>query len=276
MLVATILLFACLMTVLMSILTNWIHGWADLWIVVVVFFISIIIGVILLGLYLLISTVVISIKNKKRTKHSVYAQKLIKLVCEFILQVSRVKILVRGLEKIPTDQPFVLIQNHQSNYDSVSTLWTIRYFPLIFLMKDSLERVPILGPHAKAAGYLGLDRSNARNGIKTINTAVSRIVDEKLSIAVCPEGTRSKKYEMGEFHHGSFKIATKAKSPIVICAIQNSCQIHKRTPFKSTYLYYDVVDVLHYEQYKDMNTQEISDKTYKIINDRLQELPKYN
>lgn len=275
MLLVTILLFASLITVCLSCFTGWINGWGDLWIVIVTFIVSTIIGFILLAIYLFLSSWILSIKNKHRTKPSKYAQRLIKAVCELFLQVSRVKVLVRGLEKIPTDKPFVLISNHQSNYDSVETLWTMRYFPLIFIMKDSLMKVPVLGVHATAAGFLGLDRNNARNGIKTIQEAIREIEEYKFSVAICPEGTRSKGYEMKEFHHGSFKIAVKSHSPIVVCAIQNSCQIHKRTPFRSTYIYYDVVDVLKYEDYKDKNTQEISDEVYQMIKNKLEELPKY-
>lgn len=276
MLLITVLLFATIITVCLSCFTGWINGWADIWIFPVTFIVSTLVGFILLAIYLFLSTWIVSMGNKKRTKPSKYAQRLIKAVCELFLQMSHVKVLVRGLEKMPTDKPFVLISNHQSNYDSVATLWTMRYFSMIFIMKDSLMKVPVLGAHATAAGFLGLDRSNARNGMKTILEAIREIEEYNLSVAICPEGTRSKGYEMKEFHQGSFKIATKTKSPIAVVAIQNSCQIHKRAPFlKSTYVYYDIVDVLNYEDYKDLNTQEISDKVYNMIKDRLEELPKY-
>lgn len=276
MLLMTILLFSGIVTVCLSCFTGWVNGWADLWVIPVVFIVATIVGFILLAIYLFLSTWILSMTNKKRTKPSKYAQKLIKAVCELFLQMSNVRLMVRGLEKMPTDKPFVLISNHQSNYDSVESIWAMRYFPMIFIMKDSLMKVPVLGVHAKAAGFLGLDRSNTRNGIKTIFEAIKEIEEFNLSVAICPEGTRSKGYEMNEFHSGSFKIATKTKSPIAVVAIQNSCVIHKRAPFlKPTKIYYDVIDVLNYDDYKDMNTQEISDKVYGMIKDRLEELPKY-
>jgi 1-acyl-sn-glycerol-3-phosphate acyltransferase len=62
---------------------------------------------------------------------------------------------------------------------------------------------------------LFLDREDARQGLKPILTAIV-YVKSGISMFIFPEGTRSK--EEGKFlpfHAGSFKIATKAKAPII-------------------------------------------------------------
>ena len=133
----------------------------------------------------------------------------------------------------------------------------------------------MLGKYMHASGFIPIDRSNPREGVKAINKACERITSGNASVLICPEGTRSGGYEMGEFHNGSFKIALKAKCPIVLCSIQNSCQVKKRFPFKSTTIYFDVIEVLKYEDFKDKSTQEISDYAYKVIKDNLEQLPKY-
>ena len=133
----------------------------------------------------------------------------------------------------------------------------------------------MLGKYMHASGFIPIDRSNPREGVKAINRAVEKITSGNASVLVCPEGTRSGSYEMGEFHSGSFKIALKAKCPIVLCAIQNTCKVQKRFPFRSTNIYFDVIEVLEYEKIKDMSSQELADYSHKVIKERLGELPKY-
>ena len=63
--------------------------------------------------------------------------------------------------------------------------------------------------------------------MKTILTAIEE-VKNGISICIFPEGTRNKgdsELEMLPFHEGSFKIATKAKCPIIPIAISNSAEI---------------------------------------------------
>ena len=65
------------------------------------------------------------------------------------------------------------------------------------------------------------------SGLKTILAAVDK-VKSGISICIFPEGTRNKNeddLDMLPFHEGSFKIATKAKCPIIPIAINNSADI---------------------------------------------------
>ena len=141
-------------------------------------------------------------------------------------------------------------------------------------MKESLLKLPIFGKCLYGAGFLGLNRSNDREGLKTIIQAIHWLEEDKCSIQVCPEGTRSKSFNMGEFHHGTFKVALKSKCPIVVAGIQNTCCICHRFPFRSTTVYYDIIDVLPYDAIENMTTQEISDISHKMISDRIEEFPK--
>ena len=63
--------------------------------------------------------------------------------------------------------------------------------------------------------------------MKTILQAAD-YVKSGISVCIFPEGTRNQnadETEMLPFHDGSFKIATKAKSPIIPIAISNSANI---------------------------------------------------
>lgn len=274
MFLVSLILFSSFFTFLFLLKTDLLTNWYDFWIIIVTFLVFLIIGGILIVVFLLLSTLFIKDKTNEN-KLSKFCQKIILFGCEFFIQVGRVKVNVRGLDKIPTDKPFLLVLNHQSNYDSIVALWSLRFFPLTFIMKKSLLNIIVAGKHFSAAGFLGLDRSNAREGIKTINKAAEMINCCKYSICVFPEGTRSKKLEMIPFHHGSFKVAYKATCPIVVGAIQNTSLVRSRYPFKSTKVYFDIIDVFEYDSFKDLSTNEISDQVHKMIEDDLLELKKY-
>ena len=74
---------------------------------------------------------------------------------------------------------------------------------------------------------LFLDREDIKQGLKTILQAAD-YVKSGISVCIFPEGTRNKnadETEMLPFHDGSFKIAARAKSPIIPIAISNSANI---------------------------------------------------
>ena len=116
-----------------------------------------------------------------------------------------------------------------------------------------------------------IDRENPRNAIKTINAASELIVNNEVSVAVYPEGTRSKTKELLPFHNGVFKIAQKSSVPIVILTIQGTENIYKNIPFKKTDVQMKFVSVISEEEVVSMSTSEIGEKVKTILLDNLKE-----
>jgi hypothetical protein len=87
---------------------------------------------------------------------------------------------------------------------------------------------------------------------------ITYIEEDKFSIGICPEGTRNKKEGLLPFKSGCFKIASKAKCPLVICTITNADKVFKNFPFKKTTMEFHIVDVIEYEDLKDLSTHEIA------------------
>ena len=79
--------------------------------------------------------------------------------------------------------------------------------------------------------------------MKTILDAVDLIKRDEVSIAVYPEGTRSKKNKLLKFHAGVLKIAQKANVPIVVTTIRGGEDVKDRYPWRRTHVYFDVLDV---------------------------------
>jgi len=270
----TIILLGGLACTLISMLHfDLVNSFADSWIILVSFLVGMFIGLLIIIIFILVG--LLFIKKDEYQKGSKYHTRMVCRATEFLLHVFRIKVMTRGMNQIPLDEKFLFITNHQSMFDSIACVWTLRGFPLSIVLKQSLMKIPVVGKYLHANSFIPINRENPREGVKAINKAADRISSNSSSVVICPEGTRSNSYEMGDFHNGSFKIALKAKCPIVLCSIQNACQVKKRFPFKSTTLYIDVIEVLKYDDFKDKSTQEISDYAYEIIKNNLNELPKY-
>ncbi|NLK62982.1 MAG: 1-acyl-sn-glycerol-3-phosphate acyltransferase [Fusobacteria bacterium] len=164
----------------------------------------------------------------KKEKALIYAQKNAKFWGKALIVAtgSKVEVIYKDEEdfkNIASNEPFLLVANHQSNLDI--PLLT-GYFPrnLGFVAKKEMEKWPILNVWMKRIKCVFLDRENPRNGIKDIKQAIGYI-KEGYTMAIFPEGTRTKTGEIGEFQKGSIKIATDPKVKIVPVTIVGTMNI---------------------------------------------------
>ena len=96
-----------------------------------------------------------------------------------------------------------------------------------FVAKKELSRIPLLKNWMELIHCLFLDRSDIKQGLQMILSGCEEI-KSGTSICIFPEGTRGKtesELELGEFHNGSFKMATKTGCPIIPLSISGSREI---------------------------------------------------
>lgn len=143
-----------------------------------------------------------------------------------ILKICRVRVEVDGCEHLEPGRTYVLASNHQSLFD---TPILFAYLPLSFriLYKKSLNRIPFLGWHLFLSGHIGVERKSPARARDSLEIAAER-VRAGTSIVVFPEGTRSYDGVMRSFKKGSFRIAIKARTPVVPLAIADSFQVMRR------------------------------------------------
>ena len=190
--------------------------------------IRIIVGGTFLGLYLLLSYLVFPVlwvleKMNKKKKDEI-SLRIVQWGFRTILNIAGTKITVIGKENMP-DEAALYVGNHRSYFDIL--LMYVQCERLTgFVAKDSIEKVPSLRVWMRYLYCLFLNRSDAREGLKTILTAIE-YVKKGISICIFPEGTRNDGEELSmlPFKEGSFKIATKTGCPIVPVSINNSAEI---------------------------------------------------
>lgn len=159
-------------------------------------------------------------KKNPALKDSI-AQSVIKWAfgcCNFL---SGIKVDYIGVEHIPTDRAVLYVGNHQSYFDILLTYGCFPR-PTGYVAKAGMCQVPLLATWMRNIRCLFLDRNNIREGMKAI---LKGIEDLKSGCSLCifPEGTRnSNPDEFLPFHEGSFRLAEKARCPIIPISINNS------------------------------------------------------
>lgn len=139
------------------------------------------------------------------------------------VKISGAKIKVFGSENIPKDIPVVFMSNHQGNFD-IALFMSFINKPKGYVAKIEMKKIPLLRTWMEFIHCVFMDRSSLRKSAEAIINGV-KILKEGHSLVIFPEGTRSKGDKLGDFKAGSFKLATKAKAPIVPVTINGSYKI---------------------------------------------------
>ena len=142
-----------------------------------------------------------------------------------ILWISRVKVDVEGLEKIPPGGSYVFVANHRSFYDIPAILPNIAV-QFRFLAKKSLFSVPFLGTHLKRAGHFPVNYDSARESLKSMADAAHLIQEREVSVLLFPEGTRTMG-GMDPFKDGAAYIAITAGVPVIPIGLTGTKEILK-------------------------------------------------
>ena len=140
-----------------------------------------------------------------------------------LMWLAGAKLTIHGVENVPTDKPVIFIANHCSHID-IGVLCRSSPVNLHFIGKKELMWVPIVGWYMFIAGHIFIDRSNKRKAVESIKKAAIKIKNGK-SVAMYPEGTRSKTGILGEFKKGAFHLALDAGVSIVPVHIKGTHEL---------------------------------------------------
>jgi 1-acyl-sn-glycerol-3-phosphate acyltransferase len=121
---------------------------------------------------------------------------------------------VHGREHAEGPGPRLLLFNHVSLLDlyMVAALCPER---ALVLYKKEFARIPGLGLALRHLGMIPVDRTNREAAIKSITEAGRRILAERATCVMAPEGTRSREGGLQRFKMGAFHLAAEHSIPIV-------------------------------------------------------------
>ena len=225
---------------------------------------------ILLGLFLLcvlflgVCALLVN-PEKEYEKNNPFYRFLLDSATAAAMKLLRIRVYVSGMEKIPQNTKVLFVSNHRSNFDPIVTWYALKKWRIAFVSKPSNFKIPFFGRIIRKCCFMPIDRENPRKAIPTINRAAKLLRKQEVSIGIYPEGTRSKNCELLPFHNGVFKIAQKAEAPIVVLCVTGTEKIAKRTPFRRTDVYLDVLEVFSAQGIKETKTEMIGTAVRRLI-----------
>ena len=140
-----------------------------------------------------------------------------------LLKILDVKVNVHGVQNLPKDKNVLFVGNHQGNFD-IPIYMSYIDVPKGFIAKIELTKLAGIKTWMEYMNCIFMDRSSIRKAGEAIVTGIKSLKSGN-SLVIFPEGTRSRGNEMGDFKAGSFKLATKSKTPIVPITMSGSYKI---------------------------------------------------
>ena len=136
-----------------------------------------------------------------------------------VMKMAGVTLETHGLENIPKDRACVFAANHRSYYD-IPVVLTQLDKPHALVAKQEIQHIPLVRGWMKLLHCVFLDRDDPRKAMRALNEATENL-KKGYSVSIFPEGTRNKGEEgtLLEFKSGAFRMASKAKAPVVPVAI---------------------------------------------------------
>lgn len=146
-----------------------------------------------------------------------------RLWARFGLALNNTPVELRGTEHLP-DGPFILMSNHQSNFDILALISTIPR-RIYWIAKKELFDIPVFGSSMRRGGYIPLDRSDGRKALKSMENAAA-IIRQGSSVVMFPEGTRTRNGRLLPFKRGGFMLAVRAGVPVIPATINGSGRVN--------------------------------------------------
>lgn len=137
-----------------------------------------------------------------------------------ITALAPVRVVVSGREHIDPDQSYVVVANHQSQFD-IPVIYGHSGLDLRWVAKAELRRIPFIASGCRAIGHVFVDRSDPEQARTAINRAIERL-EPGTGLMFFPEGTRSRSHRLLPFKKGAFRVAIDQQLPVLPVTILGS------------------------------------------------------
>ena len=129
------------------------------------------------------------------------------------------KLEIEGMENLPLEGPYVLAPNHYSEFDPVivaMATWRAGRAPR-FMAKESLFRVPVLGPLLRGMGMVPVSRSTSASAAKQTIDQAEKLAAAGRGVIVYPEGSLTREPDLWPMRgkSGAVRLALAGGIPVI-------------------------------------------------------------
>ena len=132
---------------------------------------------------------------------------------------------ISGLENVDKNKPYVIVINHNSMVDIIALYFVRLNFR--WVSKQEVFRMPYIGPMLWMHGDIAIKRGRAAESMAKVIRDGKMWLDRGVSVAIFPEGTRSKDGEIHRFKGGAFALAKEAGVEILPVVMDGTTEVFK-------------------------------------------------
>ncbi len=177
-------------------------------------------------LFLLPRILIRTIKTMRRIPHTFfikdeaelerYVFQTISQWAKSVLKITKMRLDVRGIERLHHDQTYLFVSNHRSPAD-IPVLFTTIPQRAAFVANAIFQSIPAIAYWMRASGSVFIDQSNPKSALAAFK-AMARRLRKGRSLILFPEGHMHQGKGIDPFNRGGIFSAVLTGTPIVpIC-----------------------------------------------------------
>lgn len=269
MLILVFSLLSVLSTLAICLTTDAFSGMQWLWMLPVSFIGSFLLMIVLWLLMVLVMTWCVDME-KEEEKDSAFYRWVVQRTAYAVVPLLGIKVHTRGFEQKLPEGRFLLVSNHLHDVDPAFLLRAFPKSQLAFIAKREVKDMFIIGPMLKKLQGQFLHRENDREALKTILKCIQIIKEDRGSVAVFPEGYIKPDRKLHPFRPGVFKIAQKAKVPIVVCTLQGTQTVlEKVLKLQRGEVHLHLLGIIPAEELEGVTAVDVAHRIHKMMADDL-------
>jgi 1-acyl-sn-glycerol-3-phosphate acyltransferase len=178
-----------------------------------------------------------------------------RLLCRITMKAAGARIIVRRAPGFDASRTCFLLINHVNLFDPFVLYATVPQF-FRGLELESHFRIPVYGWMMKRFGNVPVPDVNRPADLKRMWRLTRAALDSGVSLAVFPEGQRTRDGRVGPFKDGVFRMAVQFGTPIVPVSLAGAFEFNKKTswlirPGTVTVYLHDVIET------KDLRKEDV-------------------
>lgn len=184
---------------------------------------------------------------------------------------GRIRTDVYGTENLPDDGGYVMYPNHQGKYDALGII-SGHPGPCTVMIDDKRSHKLVTTQFISLLKGSRLDKTDMKQQLKTVLNIVDEVKSGRKYIVFPEGGYYHNRNEVHDFLPGAFKCSIKSRTPIVPVALIDSYKPFELNSLKKVRTQVHFLPPIPYEEYKDMNSKEIAEKTRGQIVAKIKEV----
>jgi len=151
-----------------------------------------------------------------------------RMLCRVTMKLAGAKLVVRCAQGFDPARTCFLIINHVNLFDPFVLYATVPQF-FRGLELESHFRIPVYGWMMKRFGNVPVPDNNRPSDLKRMWRLTRAALDSGVSLAVFPEGQRTRDGRLGSFKDGVFRMAMNFGTPIIPVSMVGAFEFNRKT-----------------------------------------------